>query len=96
MVNGSIKQLYNDDSGIAWGLVAVFCLMALAGAMWLLMSSVVNPIVSIFNSYIAQDLVTQKTADAVSFGVSSWLFFPIVIVFGLFAWIVVRAHERTD
>ena len=95
MVNG-IRSLKNDESGIAYGLFGAFVLLIMGGAIYIYFSPVVNGIVNGFNNYVNMGLVTDDTRNAFAFGVSVWLFLILVIAFGIFGFIVVKAHEQRD
>jgi len=91
-----MKNLINDESGIAWGLVVVFILMVGGAALYLFMSPSMNGIISGFNLPHIQSTATTRTGDAAAFGVNVWLFIPVVTIFGLFGWLISRAHERGE
>ncbi len=94
MVTFGLKPLKDDESGIAWGLAAAFMFLVMGGALYVFFAPIINSLINPFNTFVSMNLVTQDTADAVAFGVNVWIFLPIVIIFGVFGWIVVRAHER--
>jgi len=91
-----MKNLINDESGIAWGLVVVFILMVGGAALYLFMSPSMNGLIDGFNLPYVQSTATARTGDAAAFGVNVWLFLPIITIFGLFAWLISRAHERGE
>ena len=94
MVNG--RSLRKDESGIAYGLFAAFVLLLLGGAIYIYFSPIINSLINPFNIYIAQGLVSEATRNTVNFGVSVWAFLVLVIAFGIFGFIVVRAHEQRE
>jgi len=91
-----MKSFLKDESGISWGLSSIFLLLTFGGAMYLFFTPIINGILDVFNVYIGFNMVSQDTADAVTFGANVWIFYAAVTIFGLFAWIVVRAHDRSD
>lgn len=92
----SMVRLLQDDTGIAWGLAAVFMMIVMGGAYYLFNLPIFNGLIRPLNDYIGQGLVSQQTADTASFGMNVVIFMPVVLLLGLFAWIVVRAHERRE
>ena len=95
MVNG-LKSLKNDESGIAYGLFAAFAFLVLASVVYIYFSPITNGIINAFNNYVNLGLVTDDSRNAFAFGVTVWTFMMIVIAFGVFGFIVVRAHEQRD
>ena len=95
MVNG-IKSLKNDETGIAYGLFGAFVLIIMGGALYIYFSPIINGIVNAFNNYVNVGLVADATRNAFAFGVTVWGFLILVIAFGIFGFIVVKAHEQRD
>lgn len=88
------KHFLADNSGIAWGLAAAFLLIVLGGAYYLFNLPILNGLVAAINNYEAQGTVSQQTADNLDFGVKVIIFIPVILLLGVFAWVVVRAHEK--
>lgn len=91
-----MKSLIDSDSGIAWGLVVVFLMMVGGAALYILFSPISNDLVGVVNQPHIQSSASPRTGSVANFGVDVWKFMPIIMLFGLFAWIVSRAHERGE
>ena len=91
-----MRSLIESESGIAWGLVVVFVMMVGGAALYILFSPVANDLVKVVNLPHIQESASTRTGTVAAFGVDVWKFIPIITLFGLFAWIVSRAHERGE
>ena len=89
-----MKPIIKDESGIAYGIYAVILMIFMGGAFLFLMTNVFNNLLTPFNSFIEQGMVSTQTRESMNFiyqVIGAMTFF---LVFGVALWGWVRALEK--
>ena len=89
-----MKPIIKDESGIAYGIYAVALMLFMGGAFLFLMTNVFNGLLTPFNSFIDQGMVSQQTRDSMDFIFKVIVSLPFFLVFGVALWGWVRALEK--
>lgn len=82
-----------DDSGIAFGLIVVALFTLLGGAYVIMHIPFFNSLIDIFNTFISIGMVSQQTADNMTFIKNVIGMLMLFLLIGVLAWAWVRAKE---
>lgn len=88
------QSFASHNYGIAYGIYAIALFLVFAGFYIALQQPVFNQFLSIFNNFVGQGMVSQQTADNMSFIKNAFIALPIFILFATIAWVWIRALEK--
>jgi len=88
----SMKFL-EDESAVAYGITIVALFLFGMGILLILLSHPMNEVIGGMNTIIGMEDVSKETTDCASFQTTVWKAMPIILLFGVFAWGIVRAIE---
>jgi len=94
--NFPIRRGRLDDRGVAYGLIAVIGFLVLGGLLIVLLGPLLNGIVDGFNTMISGGWVSEQTAGAFSWNLTLFGAIPVIGVFGIAIWAIVRANRKEE
>jgi len=87
-------RLTTDTQGVAYGIGIVAIFLFFVAAIYLLTTNPMNEIIQSFNSIVETEAISEETTQAFSFNITMFKSIPILAIFGVFLWGIVRALEK--
>lgn len=87
-------ELIQNDSATAYGLGIIAIFLVVCTAVFLILSPVVNGMITEYNNQVTDGYVSEQRGDAMNFLLILWKGVPVWSVFALIGWGVVRALEQ--
>jgi Sec-independent protein secretion pathway component TatC len=91
-----MKKLLDNEDGTAYGLLIIASFIFLGGTIYIVFLPMFNKFIGIFNTFIAQGMISQDTANAFNFNVLVIASMTIFMILGVAAWGITRALEKRD
>jgi len=91
--NFRLMKIVEDESAVAYGITIVALFLFGMGIFLILLSHPMNEVISGMDTLIGMEDVSKETTDCASFQTTVWKAMPIILLFGVFAWGIVRAIE---
>lgn len=87
------SMILKDESAVAYGIVIIALFLFSCGILLVLLSHPVNEVIDGMNTIIGMEDVSKETTDCAAFQTTVWKALPVILLFGVFAWGIVRAIE---
>jgi len=91
-----MRELLHDESAVAYGIAIVALFLFSWGILYILISHPLNEVISGFNTYIGMEDVSKETVETAEFYAKVWVSLPIIALFGVFVWGIVREIETKE
>ena len=89
-------MIKDDESSVAYGITIVVLFLFSWGILYILISHPMNEVISGFNTLMGLEDVSRETSDLAEFYTKVWVSLPIIALFGVFVWGIVRAIETGE
>lgn len=84
----------DPKSGVAYGFVAVIAFIGLLGGIvYVLLAPALNGITLAGDHMIARGQLSTQTASTINWSLAIWHFIPLIGLFGILLWAIIRALE---
>ncbi|MHC1572454.1 MAG: hypothetical protein ACXQTM_01750 [Methanosarcinales archaeon] len=89
-------MIKDDESAVAYGIVIIALFLFSWGILFILVSHPINEVIDGFNTLTSMTEMSEETTEVAEFYVKLWPSLPLIALFGVFAWRIVRAIETKE
>ena len=86
-------MIKDDESAVAYGIVIIALFLFSWGILYILISHPLNEVINGFNTLTSMTEMSKETTECAEFYTKIWASLPIIALFGVFVWGIVRAIE---